>query len=303
MEVVDVLRVANKIKLLALDVENQPVIVRRGVLPSLITFLQNDNIQVRIVASDTIRLLSSHADNKQLLSQDAGLVAQVCSQFKLSCNAQEGTQEAVLKSNMTDIVANLSDHLNEEQMQAAGLSLKDIIKTLRVKEQQLAEQKQAKKHNVVIEIEELKNGESARLQVQKIILAAKGTISYTISVPEKRANIYTRATTEKLLELLQEKKFTCSIVQDAICETEYRSKNVTSKKQEQEDKENREPKYLSPEKKKQDQLYKNSLVSHGDSYEQRLAQQRAKKENSKQAKKEDEGSVTRFFTKISSVFW
>jgi hypothetical protein len=299
MEIVDVLRVANKLRTLAQDYDNRPVIVRRGVLPSLITFLNNDTIEIRIIASETLSLLSSHPDNKQIMSAEPNLINSVCTQFKATTSAQEGQKEAVLRSNVSDILSNLIDYLSEEQMQQAGLSLKEVLKTLRTKEQQLEQTKQIKKHNLIIEVDELRKGEAARQALQKVILQAKGTISYTISVADRRVNLYTRTSTEKILGLFSEKGFTCNVVQDVICETEYRK--PTAKKNTEEDKENREPKYLSPEKKKQDLAYKNSLVSHGDSYEARLAQARAKKD--KKEKEQESGGVSRFLTKITSLFW
>lgn len=78
------LALVKRLKLLASDVENQPIVCRRGVLPSLLLFLQNTDPEVRIIAAETLVLLSSHADNPDCLCRERGLVQIVVSSYRSS---------------------------------------------------------------------------------------------------------------------------------------------------------------------------------------------------------------------------
>jgi len=336
MDIADVIRVANKIRGIAQDPQHRPYIIRRGILPSIITFAQNEATEVRIIAMDILRILASHPDNKEPMSKEPSLISSVCAVMKGTEPGGLYEKEATLRSYSIEVLVALSDFLTEEQLQKEGVSLKEIlVKTLRAKEQQLEQtsSKQNKKHNLVLEIDDLKRGEIVRAQLQKIILQIKGNISSTISIAERRVHLYTRAPTETIIKLFAEKGFTCQVKSDAICETEYRgatnsaqtaaasgssaNTSASAKTLNDMNKENYEPKkpasaqpevkYLAPEVNKQEQAYRNSLMTYDDSssYEAKLAAQRQKKKEKKEPEPaaEESSGVSRFFTKITSVFW
>lgn len=78
------LALVKRLKLLASDVDNQPVVCRRGILPSLLLFLQNTDPEVRHTAAETLVLLSSHSENPECLCRERGLVQIVVSSFRSS---------------------------------------------------------------------------------------------------------------------------------------------------------------------------------------------------------------------------
>jgi len=78
------LALVKRLKLLASDVDNQPVVCRRGILPSLLLFLQNTDPEVRHTAAETLVSLSSHPENPDCLCRERGLVQIVVSSYRSS---------------------------------------------------------------------------------------------------------------------------------------------------------------------------------------------------------------------------
>ncbi|KAL0479812.1 hypothetical protein AKO1_007461 [Acrasis kona] len=292
-EVGDVSKVVLRLRTLASDPTNQPVIVRRGVLPSVVSFVQpHHSEQVRAVAAETLRFLASHEDNRQIMAQEPRLVESLTIVFNnnpalnTSTGSEDNSQQLDNLSIYTrDILTTLYPFLTDKQKQQLP-SLQQQLEALKKK-------KLRKKHNVSLIVKELTT-DKIRSNLESIILNhLRDSISYTFSVPEHRVNIYTRASTERILQTFSSNGFTCSVLLDSICETEYN--NGGADLEELDEKENNKPKYVE---RRQDDAHRKTLVSC-DSIEARLDRKTRKKEKQQQ-QQQQAGS---FIGKIASIFW
>lgn len=290
---VDVHRVVTKLRTLALDRENQPVIVRRGVTTSLVSFLSQPhyNVNVKVIACETLKMLSSHPDNTDLMAKEPNLVESLSSLFK--AEVDKSNTLCVL---INEIINNLYNNLSSDQMEMLpsellssqapgnGSAATDAKK-----------KKKRKKRNVVLQIEQLVN-EKQRQKLEELILQLKGTISYTFS--KKQLTLYTRTSTEKILEELAKNSYSASVISDSVCETEYNNFAY--------DKENYTPQYqekataTNVPQKPTSSSYMQSLVACEDNS---LSARRKKKQAPQQGGNEQGSGVTGFISKITSVFW
>lgn len=229
---VDVTRIVNRLRTLALDYDSRPIIVRRGVLPNLIRFLKSEDEQVKLLASETLRLLASHPENPKIMSEEANLVSTVCK--VLNNKATHST----IKSNLQEVLINLADFLTEEQKESS-LSLQVLLQTLKRKQQEPRDQH--RKRNLVLSAEQL-NSESARHEIQEVILSVKGIISFTCNIPERTIHLYTRTEPAIIMRALNDAGYESKIISDDLCSPDKR-------KRRSEDKENRKPEYLQPNRK------------------------------------------------------
>lgn len=69
-EVVNEVSVVTKLYKLALDPANQPYIVRRNILPTLVKFLSNKDTDVVQRSAETLQLLASHPDNPDYMCRE-----------------------------------------------------------------------------------------------------------------------------------------------------------------------------------------------------------------------------------------
>ncbi|EFC45492.1 predicted protein [Naegleria gruberi] len=295
---VDVHRVVTKLRTLALDRDNQPVIVRRGVTTSLVSFLSQPHYStnVKIIACETIKMLSSHPDNTDLMSKEPNIIESLVALYK-----SEVDKTNTLCTLIHEIINNLYMNLGREQLE---LLPNDLISVQAPMNEQInasnidaKKKKRRKKRNVVLQIEQLTN-EKQRQRLEELILQLKGTISYTFNVPKKQVTVYTRTSTDKILEELAKNSYTISVISDSVCETEYNNINY--------DKENYQPQYLSPEKTQAAQKQPTKASSYMQSLvacEDNSLQARRKKKQQQQPKEENGSGVTGFISKITSVFW
>ncbi|KAG2385907.1 hypothetical protein C9374_003056 [Naegleria lovaniensis] len=303
---VDVHRVVTKLRTLAMDRDNQPVIVRRGVTTSLVSFLSQPHyhVNVKVIACETLKMLSSHPDNPELMAKEPSLIESLLSMYK-----SEVDKSNVLCVLIQDIINNLYCNLSRDQLEMLPSDLLSsqapvngsICSSVAASSQDAKKKKKRKKRNVVLQIDQLVN-EKQRQRLEELILQLKGTISYTFNVPKKQVTIYTRTSTEKILEELSKNSYVTSVISDSVCETEYNNFSY--------DKENYTPQYLSSEKSSshgnststQKSSYMQSLVACEDNSLQ--ARRKKKTSSSQQQPKEEQGSgVTGFISKITSVFW
>jgi hypothetical protein len=298
-EIADVSRVVLRLRTLASDPVNQPVIVRRGVLPSVVSFLQPHHTdQVRTVAAETLRFLSSHEDNRQIMAQEPKLVDTLTAIYNNALlNTSTGSDDGVMPNDgltifTRDTLSALYQFLTDKQKQQ--------LPTLQQQLETQKKKKLRKKHNVSLSVKEL-TSEKNRSTLEGIILnSLRDTISYTFSVPDHRVNIYTRASTERILQTLSNNGYTCTVLLDSICETEYN----TTQNADAHDKENYQPKYVERRQDSGDSRSR-TLVSFdraNDSIEARLERKKRKKEKlEKQQQQQVSGSS--FIGKIASIFW
>lgn len=312
-EAINIIKVVTRLRDLSQDPNSQPIIVRRGVLPSIVTFLANDNFDVKLIATQTINFLASHPDNRALMVQEKNLLPNVHDVYKCCEHKRSPVEESMYKLTR-EVLSYLCEHISEEiaktlpdgfskMMSNCGLQFGRSGLRHQHKNSHAGDFELQKKHNLIIVVDELKSGEQVRSQLQKLVLATPGTISYTINVSNNRITLYTRTPTEKLLEVFAKNGLTrTTVVMDAICETEFRKPAGSGEAGQGMDKENDEPEYLSPETNTDSSTYKKSLVAFGqaDTLEQRLAKRKKRQQQKDRQQKEESG----FLTKITSLrFW
>eukprot|EP01104_Vermistella_antarctica_P013185 TRINITY_DN3961_c0_g1_i8.p1 TRINITY_DN3961_c0_g1~~TRINITY_DN3961_c0_g1_i8.p1 ORF type:complete len:273 (+),score=74.15 TRINITY_DN3961_c0_g1_i8:261-1079(+) len=99
------LQIVTKLKTLAQQPENRPVIVRdQGCVPGLVMFLDNEDAKVVSTSLEVLHLLSMHDDNKSILAKEKGLVLAV----KKLMLSRDNTMKAAALSTYT----NLQGHIN-----------------------------------------------------------------------------------------------------------------------------------------------------------------------------------------------
>eukprot|EP00995_Heteronema_vittatum_P000499 NODE_1066_length_1078_cov_180.125364_g743_i0.p1 GENE.NODE_1066_length_1078_cov_180.125364_g743_i0~~NODE_1066_length_1078_cov_180.125364_g743_i0.p1 ORF type:complete len:254 (-),score=77.95 NODE_1066_length_1078_cov_180.125364_g743_i0:245-1006(-) len=99
-EVVNELTVVTKLRALSLDPNNQPYIVRRNILPTLLKFLTCGDKQVTLLAAETLNTLSSHPDNPDYMCREKGLVPAVVKLY-------QATPDPELKASLGGLMKNL----------------------------------------------------------------------------------------------------------------------------------------------------------------------------------------------------
>lgn len=286
--------------------------MRRGVLPSIVTFLTNDDFDVKLIAAQTICFLASHPDNRALMVQEKHLLLNLYNVYSLTCEHKRTSAEESMYKLIHDVLAFLCEHISSEDAKSLPPGFSKMMEQYELQlgqssthrsynqSQQMGFELQ-KKHNLIIVVDELKRGEQVRSQLQKLILSTPGTISYTINLSNNRVTLYTRTPTDRLLEVFAKSGLTSTtVVMDAICETEFRKPSGSGEADEL-DKENQEPEYLSPEISNDTSAYKKSLVAFGqaETLEQRIAKRKKRQRHQKQQQEE-----SGFLTKLTSLrFW
>lgn len=287
---------------LAQTPENQPVIVRRGVIPNLITFLENEDLEIKLLACQTLKLLSQHPDNKQLLAQDSNLLQQISSVFQGTKESTSTVCESI-RLQISDIFHYLSPYMTESQLETAGVDVKLVLNLLKV---QLGQKDQKeKKRNLVISVEQLKdsNVEQVRHFIHKLVMSLPGMLSYTFT--KDRAKFYLRTPTDKLLNVLQSNGLKCTVISETVCETEYKN---AGKPNGSDDVGPEEPSYLKEE---ESSAYKRSLVLSAESLEDRIARRKKKgkeiagspQKTKEEKPQEDKSTASKLFNKVTSFFW
>eukprot|EP01027_Heterolobosea_sp_BB2_P005810 GEZU01008837.1.p1 GENE.GEZU01008837.1~~GEZU01008837.1.p1 ORF type:complete len:300 (+),score=81.47 GEZU01008837.1:130-1029(+) len=298
VEAVDVRTVAIKLRDLAKDPEHQPYIARRGVLPALIGFVDGPSSEVRLIAAEALRFLSSHPDNRKIMAAEPNLVETICKHFNNS-------NDEIFRKIACDILLHLSDHLTEDQKNNT-LSLNSVLAfsrviagapTTPVATEKVAHKSSpilANKRNILLSIPKMTTED----QISKLLLSIRGTISYRINLQKKQVVLYTRTPTDRLLSFLENGGFPAQVVKETECDPEDSNKeNVDSSAGKQAP---GSPKYLGKSPVKESE-YKRSLVTTGgaDTLEARIARQKSQK----QKRQEEASGVSRFLGKLTSVFW
>lgn len=228
----DPTRIVTRLRTLAQEYENRPIIVRRGVLPSLVNFLNHENPEIQTKAAETLLFLSIHPENKEAMHNEPNLVDELCKIMQ---------SQRSIRDIAKDVLVNLAEYITDENI-AKYECLKTVVQSVNRQEAQRRRKlaKLGKKKNLVLSVEKL-NNEEARRKIQTMILNCKGTISYTMNVPHRRVDLYTRSKTKFVLEMFEKEGFPAQLISKEVCSTEPIKRS--------DDKENRRPKYLQNEKK------------------------------------------------------
>lgn len=233
-------KIVNKLFLLSQETSNQAVIVRRGVLPSLVTFLKNEQVSVQVKSCETLKNLSSHPDNQKIMSTEPNLVDSLIKVFN------DKHTNSQVRQLISEILINLSDYLTDEQKEST-LSLKVVLESLK---------NLGKKRMIILTIKKMET-EKERNQIQKIVLQIKGTISCSFDLNQQKLTLFTRSTSQYVLSLLE--PYDVSLISEEVFDQEQ-------------EKENQEPTYL--DSKKYNQTSSKAVVC--ESFQERI--QRKKKE-------------------------
>jgi hypothetical protein len=174
-----------------------------------VTFLKNDELQVQLLSSETLALLSYHPDNPKLMSVEPNLVDTL---LKL---LNDNHTDSNVKKYCSDILVSLSEFLSDD-IKDSTLSLKVVLESIRKKNEDVS---LGKKRNMVVYVENMTN-ETNRQKVQSTCLRAQGTISCHIDPNEKTVSIYTRANTKYVCSLFETVSLKVKVVSDELCSTE-----------------------------------------------------------------------------------
>lgn len=258
VEAVDIKQIAIKLRTLSIDPANQPFIARRGVLPTLIGFVDGSNAEVRVIGAESMRFLSSHPDNRKLMAEEPNLVDTLCKAFNNSAT------EPILREVIGDILLYLSDHLSEAHRNQS-LSLTQVLAFS--KSQQLhdacstpvsdktksftsassaaaplsnstansnngssSSSSLTHKRNLVLSVPNLKTDENQQ-QLQKVLLSIRGTISFRVNLQQKSVALYTKTTTDKILHVLESSKFPATVLKETDAETPSSSNSNSNDKE------------------------------------------------------------------------
>lgn len=233
-------KIVNKLFLLSQETSNQAVIVRRGVLPSLVTFLKNDQIQVQVKSCETLKNLSSHPDNQKIMSTESNLVDSLILVFN------DKHTNSQVRQLISEILINLSDYLTDEQKEST-LSLKVVLESLK---------NLGKKRMIILSFKKM---DVEKEKIQKILLQMKGTISCSFDMNQKRLTLFTRSPSQYVLTILE--SFEVVLISEEVFDQEN-------------EKENQEPSYLDSKKYNQNQ--NKAIVC--ESFQERMEKRKKKEE-------------------------
>jgi hypothetical protein len=269
----DILKIVNKLKSLSSETANQPVIARRGVLPNLVTFIKNKDIEVQTKSAETLKLLSSHPENQKLLSQEPGLVDAFLALFN-----DEYTHKDV-RAIVSDILVNIGEYLSDDQKDRT-LSLKSVLESLKSSNKE----DNNKKRNITINIPKM--NEQTKMAIQKVVTTMKGIISYSMSLNSKELFVYAKTTSKYIVALLEGSGYPGTVISEEVCSTELL-----------ENQENVKPVSLNFKNTAAGLDYQpSSKAVVCDTLQDRIAKR-------KQRQQDDSSQGGGFFTRITSVFW
>lgn len=244
---IDPTRVVLKLRTLALSPSNRAVICRRGVPASLVQFINQNppGSQVTALAIETLYLLSEEESNVQLLASEPNLLSSIQNTFS-AIRSEHGNHSSSSSSKTSSAEKAASPHDTEDEfVQKMRKNLEyhceELLKRLQPQsrgggghtfsssfgdqqqqQQQQNKEKIRKKHTVQFQVENLVQNRKA---IEKVLLKNSGTISYKFNIEGDYVSVYTRSKTENLIaEISQFGRVT--VLQDAICETEYNSENL-----------------------------------------------------------------------------
>eukprot|EP00668_Euglena_longa_P034492 GGOE01044307.1.p1 GENE.GGOE01044307.1~~GGOE01044307.1.p1 ORF type:complete len:291 (-),score=99.96 GGOE01044307.1:723-1541(-) len=265
-EVVNELTVVTKLRDLSADPANQPYIVRRNILPTLVKFLTNKDPQVVLRAAETLRFLSSHQDNPDYMCREKGLVQAVVKLY-------QSTPDATLKAVVADIMRNLHAAIKKE---GGGASPPASPAQARPEggEVPMPASPPPKDPEYVVMLEVWDNTLRCD-EVEKAVLPMKGVLS-CVALPESRAvRVVTRLDGNDIVEHLKRQGMSVQVA-DQKPHTKDDGGDV-------------------------DGEYRKSLVAAGEnSLAARLKRQREERLKEREARVQQESTMSRFFRKVTS---
>eukprot|EP00667_Euglena_gracilis_P008321 EG_transcript_8427 len=268
-EIVNELTVVTKLRDLSADPANQPYIVRRNILPTLVKFLTNKDPQVVLRAAETLRFLSSHPDNPDYMCREKGLVQAVVKLY-------QSTPDPTLKAVVADIMRNLHSAIRKDGAGASPPASPAVARSEGGETPTATPPREepAKGPEYVVMLEVWDNTLRCD-EVEKAVLPMKGVLS-CVALPESRAvRVVTRLDGKEIVEHLK---------------LQGMSVEVADQKP-----------HVKEDTGDADGEYRKSLVASGEnSLAARLKRQREERLKEREARAQQESSMSRFFRKVTS---
>eukprot|EP01060_Flectonema_neradi_P036035 TRINITY_DN681_c3_g1_i1.p1 TRINITY_DN681_c3_g1~~TRINITY_DN681_c3_g1_i1.p1 ORF type:complete len:291 (+),score=68.91 TRINITY_DN681_c3_g1_i1:52-924(+) len=283
------LTVVKRLHELSGDVANQPYIARRGILPTLKSFLGNSELEVQVVAAKTLALLASHPDNPECISQEPGMISAIVKAF-------ESSDDKELKETLDKVMGNLKSVLPDPKKQAAASgatknkkaypSVPEHHKRQIAPRTKAGDRVKAQRRHMLVRLPELNSSNVD--DIEHLLQHIRGMISYSIDTQNKTLTLFLSTPRQILAKHLTDVGFQMEVVEETLAKQGGKSSGPG-------------PAYLSSGE-PQESDYKRSLVVQGgdgggsSSLSSRLERQRKRN----QASDEDRGSVAGFFRSLLS---
>eukprot|EP00759_Apiculatamorpha_spiralis_P013165 PhF_6_TR19946/c1_g1_i2/m.29040 len=284
---------SQRLRTLCEEYNNRPYIARRGVLPTLVKFLQNENHEVQMNAAETLRLLSEHPENPEPMCKEKGLLQALAAAYE----ATEEKDPEVFQV-VAEIISNLESAL--EQRTARGPSVAPITEaesamTSKNRGQRITQSVVGRTRTITLEIPTMSDANSASLV--DLLECTRGVVSFTLDTVARTATLYTSTSTPTLLRLMEDKGFIAIVRSETNPQARQRRVSATPIQA---------PQYLSGSHEGSSE-YLRSIVLHGvdgNSLSSRLERQKLEKaKNAKEKNAKQVGQLTGFFQKITSGWW
>eukprot|EP01012_Entosiphon_sulcatum_P054538 TRINITY_DN75411_c0_g1_i1.p1 TRINITY_DN75411_c0_g1~~TRINITY_DN75411_c0_g1_i1.p1 ORF type:complete len:320 (-),score=62.14 TRINITY_DN75411_c0_g1_i1:169-1029(-) len=282
-ELVNELSVVNKLWALSTDYNNQPYIVRRGILPTLVKFLHSPEPQVTLLTAQCLEQLASHPDNPEYMCREKGLVSAVYKLYSLPDISPK------LKTTLAAVLKHLSSALPAEETPRAVPSSSACPPSTTAASEP-SEPPNRKKRNITLC---LKGEAKAQLQdIDSCLRKHPGVISYSFNDQEQIATVYGTALPATVARALGDAGFPAEVVKDREAQRVEQAEQAEA------------PSYLPEEADTAESDYKRSLVTTGEnSLAARLERRRQEKLREREMQKQQQGAMSSFFRKLTSAVW
>jgi hypothetical protein len=284
---------SNRLRALCEEYSNRPYIVRRGVLSTLVKFLQHENREIHLNAAETLRLLSEHPENPEPMCKEKGLLQALATAFQVAENVDADMFQVV-----GEVVGNLEAALDRRTSEATpAIPETESSMTAKNRGTRIVHSVVGRTRTVVLEIPTLSDANASGLS--DLFECTRGVVSFTLDTVGHTATLYSSTSTPTILRLLEDKGF-IALVRSETNPTARGAQVRTSTTQ--------LPQYLSGKGAAGDGSdYLRSIVLHGvdgNSLSSRL--ERQKQEKTRSAKEKNAKQVAGlqgFFQKITTGWW
>mmetsp|Transcript_34493 Transcript_34493/g.40335 ORF Transcript_34493/g.40335 Transcript_34493/m.40335 type:complete len:323 (-) Transcript_34493:75-1043(-) len=314
------LNLAKRYLSLVQDFKNRPVVARRNTIPSLLKLLKSTDVDVRLVAAETIALLAEHPDNPQFLCKEKeflrtvyeayhdsevdelfhSLLSRVFDALRVCLDENESEQArtdehidpAVVESRPEPTSSNAPPVDGAESARIAKGRTTRILKSVgRCRTLTL---------QVWLATEQRGNTLSPRVSsdLQELLHTTRGVVSFSIDSTEAKVTMFASTALLTLKQLLRDGGYECDVIGEVKLESSSVNADTNSSS-------NRSaPRYLDSIKSFASSLYQNSLVLHGTDANTLASRLKQQKEEARRKRNQKEVSqVHSFLTKLTAGWW
>eukprot|EP00760_Papus_ankaliazontas_P025474 PhM_4_TR2731/c0_g1_i1/m.100180 len=288
------LALSGRVRGLCEDYSNRPYIVRRGVLSTLIKFLQHTSRDVQFNAAEALKLLSEHPENPEPMCKERGLLQALATAYQNT----EGTDVEIFNL-VADVVANLEAALDRKDQgrPSEGPQVNETQSAMTTKNRgnRIVHSVVGRTRTVVLDVPAMT--ENLTRDLGDLLECTRGVVSYTLDPMERTATLYTSTPTPTLLRLLEDKGFVAVVRSESNPQPRSSAQRRSS---------TAIPQYLTG-KGAEGSDYMKTLVLHGmDTNSLSSRVERQKLEKARQAKEKNArqvGQIQGFFQKMTAGWW